>query len=253
MRAIFFKAGKVSAAEALRPCGLGTGYDGRHFRCTAALMTAADFRALVVFDLDGTLLRGPTVCEVIAQSLGRLPRMQEFERLRDRQQIAAARHEMALWYREASRASILDSLQNVQWAPGLAEGIARLQAGGFAVGIASITWRFAVQYFADKWGIEHCLATTLHEVGTIDHVWPEHKAEWLLELSERLGIPRARTAAVGDSAGDYEMLGVANTSIFVGRELPPRQQNWIHWPAADIEQIASHLLNARPLQPAQGM
>jgi phosphoserine phosphatase len=154
---------------------------------------------------------------------------------------------MALWYRDVPHAAILDSLQNVQWAPGLARGIALLQAAGFAIGIASITWRFAVEYFADQWGIEHCLATTLHDVGRIDHVWPEHKAEWLLELSKRLGIPGAHTAAVGDSAGDYDMLSVANTSIFVGTELPQRQQNWLHWPAADIEHIASHLLETMTL------
>jgi phosphoserine phosphatase len=93
------------------------------------------------------------------------------------------------------------------------------------------------------------LATTLEDFGRIDHVWPEHKAQWLLELSARLGIPRARTAAVGDSAGDHEMLRVAGTSIFVGTELPPQQQGWIHWPAADIAHIARHLIDALPPSP----
>ena len=36
---------------------------------------------LVVFDLDGTLLRGPTVCEVLAARLGRLQAMKAFELL----------------------------------------------------------------------------------------------------------------------------------------------------------------------------
>ena len=34
---------------------------------------------LAVFDLDGTLLRGPTVCEVLAQTLGRLDQMRQLE------------------------------------------------------------------------------------------------------------------------------------------------------------------------------
>lgn len=34
---------------------------------------------LAVFDLDGTLLRGPTVCEVLARTLGRLDRMRQLE------------------------------------------------------------------------------------------------------------------------------------------------------------------------------
>jgi hypothetical protein len=36
---------------------------------------------LAVFDLDGTLLRGLTVCEVLAGPLGHLERMQQFEAL----------------------------------------------------------------------------------------------------------------------------------------------------------------------------
>ena len=43
-------------------------------------MTGTDFRALVVFDLDGTLLRGQTVCEVIAQSLGGAGRRDNWQR-----------------------------------------------------------------------------------------------------------------------------------------------------------------------------
>jgi hypothetical protein len=35
---------------------------------------------LAVFDLDGTLLRGPTVCEVLARALGRLDRLWQLER-----------------------------------------------------------------------------------------------------------------------------------------------------------------------------
>ena len=199
-------------------------------------------RALIVFDLDGTLLRGPTVCEVLAQSLGRLPRMQEIERLKDRLQIAAAREEMAGWYRNVAPAALIASLRTVELAPGLATGISLLRAHGFAIGIASITWRFAAEHFAGEWGVEHCLATTLQASGAIDHVWPEDKALWARDLSARLSIPLERTVAVGDSGGDYEMLRAVGTSIFVGSESPPVQQDWLHWPAANIEHLAHHVI-----------
>src|SRR5215203_2467874 len=110
-------------------------------------------RALVVFDLDGTLLRGPTVCEVLAQHLGRSPRMQEFERLKQRNGISAAREEMASWYRDVPRSTLLQSLSQARRAPGLAEGISLLHAHGVVIGIASITWHFAVTHFADALGI----------------------------------------------------------------------------------------------------
>jgi hypothetical protein len=48
------------------------------------------FEALVVFDLDGTLLRGRTVCEVLAEPLGRLERMRDTE-MTARADIASVR------------------------------------------------------------------------------------------------------------------------------------------------------------------
>jgi hypothetical protein len=84
-----------------------------------------------------------------------------------------------------------------------------LQAHGFAVGIASITWRSAAEHFAGEWGIEHCLARTLQASG-----------------------------------GYYEMLGAVGTSIFVGSESPPVQQDRLHWPAANIEHLAHDVIGA---------
>ena len=57
-----------------------------------------DSAALAVFDLDGTLLRGATVCEVLADQIGYGARMREIEAIRERDEIIAARHEMAGWY-----------------------------------------------------------------------------------------------------------------------------------------------------------
>ena len=50
---------------------------------------------LVVFDLDGTLLRPYTACEVLAQRLGHAERMAEIERISGKDEIVAARVEMA--------------------------------------------------------------------------------------------------------------------------------------------------------------
>jgi HAD superfamily phosphoserine phosphatase-like hydrolase len=201
-------------------------------------------RALVVFDLDGTLLRGPTVCEVLAQSLDRLPRMQEIERLTDREAISAAREEMALWYRDVPPDGLLLTLREAQLAPGLAAGIALLQDHGVAIAIASITWQFAVEHFARTMGIDHCFGTALEDSGTIRHAWPQHKADWVRELARSLGVPLERTAAVGDSAGDYAMLDIVGMPIFVGAELPPSRSGWRHYPAANIEHVARYLVDS---------
>jgi hypothetical protein len=38
------------------------------------------------------------------------------------------------------------------------------------------------------------------------------------------------------------MLRAVGTSIFVGSEPPPVPQDWLHWPAANIEHVAHHVI-----------
>jgi len=54
---------------------------------------------LAALYLDGTLLRGDTVWEALARPLGRLDRVQQFEKLRssDFDGVRAAREEVAAW------------------------------------------------------------------------------------------------------------------------------------------------------------
>ena len=103
---------------------------------------------LAVFNLDGTLLRGETVCEVLAQTLGRLDRMREFETLTLEGEIAAAREEMAAWYQSVPQAELIKLLESATIAPGASEGIGLLRQHGIVAGMASITWEFAVEWFA---------------------------------------------------------------------------------------------------------
>ena len=63
---------------------------------------------LIVFDVDGTLLRGKTICELIAERIGKSERMAWLERndasaYGDADSLISAREEMANWYLEAGR------------------------------------------------------------------------------------------------------------------------------------------------------
>jgi hypothetical protein len=81
---------------------------------------------LAVFDLDGTLLRGPTVCEVLAWALGRLDHMRRLEALiagLSDIDIAAAREEMVRWYQGIPLADLTSQLRSVTLAPRASEGI----------------------------------------------------------------------------------------------------------------------------------
>lgn len=198
-------------------------------------------RGLVVFDLDGTLLRGPTVCELLAAPLARADEMRAFESLYTEQDIAQARVVMARWYGGISRERLLMSLEAAQWAPGALEGVARLREAGMEVAIASITWSFGVDCFATRLGVSRTLGTGLREDGTIDHIWPRHKAAWVRTLSAELAVPYERTAAVGDSSRDVDMLHEAALRFFVGLH-PPAGLECIHIPDGDILKVAQHLL-----------
>jgi phosphoserine phosphatase len=197
---------------------------------------------LVAFDLDGTLLRGPTVCEVLAARLGRLERMQEIEALTDQDEIAAARSEIAEWYRDYESTELLSMLGDATLAPNARAAIALLQRSGFVVSIASITWEFAVAWFAEQLGIRHFSGTALSPDGRIGHEWPIDKARRLQMLAADLAIPKERTAAVGDSAGDVPLLKAVGHPFFVGSRLPPGLEGVTHLQDADMLELAKLLI-----------
>ncbi len=198
---------------------------------------------LVVFDLDGTLLRGPTVCELFSVPLGRLEEMQRFEHLTSELEIAEARAKMARWYEVTPRERLLECLRTPQLAPDAELGIAYLRDAGVEIAIASVTWDFAVEHIAQRLRVIHFIGTRIERGGEIKHVWPRDKAEWLTQLALTLGVARDRTAAVGDSLGDVPMLQSAGLGFFVGSQMPAIL-NCIHMPARNILKIAQEILAA---------
>ncbi len=181
-----------------------------------------DVLKLAAFDLDGTLLRGQTSCEAIARGIGRLDRMREFERLRNSQveEVTAARQEMAEWYSAFSLDELRGHLATIRLAPGAREGLSMLRGHGFKICIVSLTWSFAVEWFASKLGADYSVGTGLSPDGRIDHFWPQDKAAWLTGLARRLGIDSRDVVAVGDSSGDIPMLLSAGHRYWVGQTVP---------------------------------
>ena len=121
------------------------------------------------------------------------------------------------------------------------EGIALLRDAGIEMAIASVTWKFGVEYFAARLGVSRTLGTGLREDGTIDHAWPRHKAAWVRALSSELAVPYERTAAVGDSSRDIDMLRATALRVFVGLH-PPDGLKCVHFPDGDIAEVARHIL-----------
>jgi phosphoserine phosphatase len=206
---------------------------------------------LAVFDLDGTLVRGPTVCEVLAQALGRLDHMKHLEALiagLSDIDITAAREEIARWYQEVPLVELTSRLRSVKMAPRALEGITLLRRHGIAVAIASITWEFAVAWFARQLHVEYFVGARLEPDSTILHFWPRDKVTWIQELRDTLRIPASRVAAIGDSGGDVEMLRAVRHPVFVGATLPGELLAVTPLPGADIATVAHWIIERLTLE-----
>lgn len=197
--------------------------------------------ALVAFDLDGTLLRGDTVCQAIARQMGHLERMNELEQRTHPDEIAVARAELAAYYALSSRDQLLASLEGCQLAPGAEQAFVLLQQHGIQTAIVSITWSFSVEWFASRLGADYGVGTLLADDGSITHFWPHHKAEWLGDLMHQLDLTPRQVAAIGDSSGDRAMLEHVDHRFFVGARLPDGLDA-IHLPDGDILAIAQRIV-----------
>ena len=202
---------------------------------------------LAAFDLDGTLLKGQTVCEAIARGIGHIRRMRELERLQPNQfeEMAAAREEMAKWYSGFTFDELCEHLAGMQVAPGVHEGFSLLRDHGFKIAVVSLTWEFAVEWFSNRWGADYSVGTGLSSDGLITSFWPRDKAAWLTRVARDLGTDVRDVAAVGDSRGDIPMLLSAGRRYWVGQTVPYELGRDVgHEPGGDILRVARRIVEA---------
>lgn len=203
---------------------------------------------IAAFDLDGTLLRSHTACEAIAEGIGRLGRMREFEQLRSNQieEVTAAREEMAQWYSEFTFRDLCKHLNAIHVAPGTEEAFALLHHHGFKIAIVSLTWEFAAGWFANKLGADYFVGQGLSMNGSITHFWPQDKELWLTRLASDLSVDMNDVAAVGDSGGDIPMLLSVGHRFWVGPNIPPELEGKVvHVPSGNIGLVAQGMIEAQ--------
>ena len=218
-----------------------------HYGIEAVETPAKNYRhvRLAAFDLDGTLLKGETVCEAIASGIGRIEQMREFEQLQHTQieEIAAAREEMAKWYSRYAFQELCGHLTKMRFAPRLEEGFKLLHSHDVKIAIVSLTWQFAVKWFAKRLGANYHVGVGLSPIGQITHFWSADKALWLGKLAQDLGVEMCEVAAVGDSSGDIAMLNAVGHSFWVGESVPHELTGRvIHQPDGDISEIAREIV-----------
>lgn len=176
---------------------------------------------LVVFDLDGTLLRGDSVLVALAHSIGRAERMIEMEQGHTLVDIKANAEEMAAWYMEHGRGSVEAGLSRLTPAAGADEGFQRLRDAGIETAIVSVTWQFAVEHFARRFGADYHAGSGLDwETGEISYFVSGCKKPWLQNRMATLGYGEEQVVAVGDSPLDFGLYELAGLSFHVGNSDP---------------------------------
>ncbi len=95
-----------------------------------------------------------TCVQAIACTIGRVEECAAFDRLgmRDIEGVTAVREAMAEWCRPYSPDELVSGLADLALAPGTAEAFALLREHGVSTAIVSITWSFAVDWFAEALG-----------------------------------------------------------------------------------------------------
>ena len=64
-------------------------------------------------------------------------------------------------------------LTSLQVAPGVPEGLTLLKQRKIKIAVVSITWEFAVEWFARRLVVDYFVGTRLSPDGQITHFWPE--------------------------------------------------------------------------------
>ena len=183
-------------------------------------MTGTDIR-VACFDLDGTLVPGTTVCVHLAELMGHRDVVVDLERRYTAGEISnrdVANLE-AVRYEGRSVDEIRAAMSSVPVIDGIDETIEWLRSRDITPLLATVTWRFAADFFQDRYGFD---AVTGCEMAVTDgvlagrvarHIEAEDKTAFVEEWSRERGFSLEQCVAIGDSRSDVPLFGRVGLAI----------------------------------------
>jgi phosphoserine phosphatase len=176
---------------------------------------------VVVFDLDGTLLRGTSVSLLLAEWLGQAAAITELERAFHAHEISncVVADTSAGWLAGKSTAEAWRVLTNGHWIDGMAETFRALDAAGVSLLLGTITWSFAAEMLRDRYGFASVSGTEMQVSngvlsGTVSRYFDEHdKVCFVEEWCAQNRFSMSQVAAIGDSRSDVPLFRRAGISI----------------------------------------
>ena len=179
--------------------------------------------AVVAFDLDGTLLRGTSVSMCLAQAMGYGESLRDLERRYASGAISnreVAEH-TAPWFTGVAPSEVGAMLMTAPWMAGVHETVSALRAEGVHVLLATVTWKFAADEVARRFGFEATSGTVMDIIaGRLTGQVARHCDEfdkcdfvrlWCQERAVNLQV----VMAVGDSRSDLPLFSVVGRSVAI--------------------------------------
>jgi phosphoserine phosphatase len=185
------------------------------------VIAPSPYYPVVVFDLDGTLLRRTTVSLLLAEHLGEADTINELERAFAAGEISnrAIAEASAACYAGRTTSEIEAVLAAASWIEGIEETLLALTRAGSRVLLATITWRLAAELLQERYGFAAVSGTELQVTdgvvgGRVSRYFDEHdKLRFVEEWCAERSISLVDVAAVGDSRSDLPLFRRTGRSV----------------------------------------
>jgi phosphoserine phosphatase len=200
---------------------------------------------VVVFDLDGTLLRGTTVSLLLAQWLGQTSAITELERAFHAHEISnsVVADTSAGWLAGKSVAEAWRVLEDGSWIDGMTETFQVLTTAGVSLLLGTITWSFAAEMLRERYGFQAASGTEMQAPdgvlsGVVSRYFDEHdKLRFVEDWCAQNGYSMSQVAAIGDSRSDVPLFHRAGMAIALNA-------------TPDARAVATHVLDTEDLRDA---
>lgn len=184
-------------------------------------MTQADGWRLACFDLDGTLVRGTSVSQHLADRVGSSEEMAELERRYAAGEISnsVVAEQQARAYAGMPLSEIVEMLADIPCIEGIDTTIAALRERGIESLLCTVTWRFAAGEFGRRHGFVAVSGTEIEledgvPTGAIDRHFDEwDKLAFVESYCEANSISLSECIAVGDSRSDLPLFQAVGFSV----------------------------------------
>lgn len=178
---------------------------------------------LVVSDMDGTLVTGPTACDYLGAWIGHKPIVEGLEERFARSEIndREVAEGYAPFYSGVALADALEVMSRIPSIDDIGLGVAMLRQRSVEVFIATVSWSFAARALADLWGfsqvcgadLELDRASGLFTGRVARHFEPEDKVAFVAEHCRRVGIGMEQVVAIGDGRSDLPLFRAVGFSV----------------------------------------